>query len=394
MRVAVIGAGLAGLAAALHLQDRGVEVQVWEASDDVGGRVRTDTHDGFLLDRGFQILLTAYPEARRMLDLDQLRLRRFRPGAAIWWDGRLHQVADPFRDPGRFVATIRTGVIPVADKVRIAKLRHDLVRIRGDLLAGRPDTTTRAHLRALGFQPETIDRFFRPLFGGIQLDPALTTSSRMFDLIFRTLARGDAAVPEAGMGAIAHQLAVRLAPGSLRLRSEVTELPSDVDAVVVATDGTTAVELLGRGEDVAWHSVSCVWFASDRPPVSDPVIVLDGAGSRPALNVAPMSVVAPTYAPSGRSLIAAACPGRWDDTVADGVRDQLRGWWGAQVDRWQVLRIDHIARAQPVQDPPFDLRRPVEARPGVFVCGDHRDSASIQGALVSGRRCAAAVLGA
>lgn len=392
MRVGIIGAGLSGLAAAVHLQQAGAEVQVWEASDDVGGRVRTDTHDGFLLDRGFQILLTAYPEARRMLDLDALRLRRFRPGAAIWWDGRLQQVADPFRDPSRLLATVRAGVIPLADKIRIAKLRHDLLGLRGDLLAGRPDTTTRAHLRALGFAPATIDRFFRPLFGGIQLDPSLTTSSRMFDLIFRTLSRGDAAVPETGMGAIAHQLAARLTPGSLQLRSEITELPSDLDAVVVATDGTTAAQLVGRGEEVTWRSVSCVWFAADRPPLGDPVIVLDGTGAGPALNVAPMSVVAPSYAPTGRALIAATCPGRWDDTVADGVREQLRGWWGPQVDRWQVLRIDHIPRAQPVQDPPFELRRPLQARPGVFVCGDHRDSASIQGALVSGRRCAAAVL--
>ncbi len=161
-------------------------------------------------------------------------------------------------------------------------------------------------------------------------------------------------------------------------------------AVVVATDGPSAARLLNL-PPVGSKRVSCCWFAADRPPFDDPVLVLDGARSGPVANVAVLSNVAPGYAPPGKALIAAAAPGGHGDDLADRARDQLRRWWGPQVDSWRLLRTDHIAHGQPVQRPPFHPKQPVRLAEGLFVCGDHRDTASIQGALHSGRRTGEAV---
>ncbi|MFM7069724.1 MAG: NAD(P)/FAD-dependent oxidoreductase, partial [Actinomycetes bacterium] len=401
--VVVVGAGLAGLAASTTLHRAGRTVVVLEAADDVGGRVRTDRVDGFLLDRGFQILLTAYPEAQRQLDLPALRVQAFEPGAVIRWGGRFHAVSDPFRRPGSLLRTATTPVIGLPDKLRIAQLRQRVLRGTGRDLATAPETTTEAHLQQLGFSQAAVDRLFRPLFGGIQLDPTLQTSSRMFDLIYRSLANGDAGVPADGMGAIPAQLAATLPPGAIRCNTPVTEVSGtgvttaagdsiEAAAVIVATDGPAAARLLGR-PDVPGNAVSCCWFAAPTAPVDGAALILDGEGTGPAMNVAMMTGAAPSYSSDGRALIAAACPGAHSDDLATAVRAQLRTWWGAQVDEWQLLRTDHIAHAQPAQYVPFRLKRSVRVSDGLFVAGDHRDTASIQGALFSGRRCAAAVLG-
>ncbi len=165
----------------------------------------------------------------------------------------------------------------------------------------------------------------------------------------------------------------------------------DAGAVVVATEGPVASELLGL-ERVGSRSVSCVWFRADRAPSDSGAIILDADRSGPALNVAVMSNVAPEYSPDGSALVVAACPDVTDPEVHRTVRSQLREWWGGQVDRWDVLRTDVIAHAQPDQSPPLAPKQRVSLGEGIYVCGDHRDTASIQGALYSGARCAAAVL--
>lgn len=398
--VVVVGAGLAGLACATTLHAAGRPVRVLEASDGVGGRVRTDLVDGFRLDRGFQVLLTAYPEAHRQLDLDALDLQRFDPGAVIQLGSRRSVLADPFRAPGRLVDSARSPAASLLDKLRIVRLRHRVRAVHPSALLRGPDLSTREALVQAGFSERILDRFFSPLFGGIQLDPALDTSNRMFDVIFRMLADGDSAVPALGMQEMPRQLAARLPVGSIELERPVRSVAPDhvvtddgtepASAVVVAVEGPAAVDLL-RLPPVVSKSVGAVYFAADEAPIDDKLVVLDGHGG-PVLNAAVMSNVAPSYAPQGRHLVVAALPGVVDGDLEATARRAVREWWGARVDGWEHVRSYRIAHGQPGQTPPFHPKRAVTTELGVFVCGDHRDTASIQGALYSGRRCAEAVL--
>jgi phytoene dehydrogenase-like protein len=266
-------------------------------------------------------------------------------------------------------------------------------------LAG-DDVSTAEMLRRERFSPAMVERFWRPLFAGIQLDPELGTSRRMFDIIFRCLADGDGAVPAQGMQAIPDQMAARLRPGTIELNRPVTALDGttvhtaagsiEARAVVVATEGPSAAKLLGL-TPVASNPVSCVYFAAPAAPIHQRLVVLDGTGVGPVLNVAVMSNISRAYAPEGQHLIACAIPGRVDGDLETDARRQLRGWWGDQVDRWRHLRTYRIEHGQPVQAPPFNPQKPVSLGEGRFVCGDHRDTGSTQGALFSGRRCGEAV---
>ena len=398
----VVGAGLAGLCAAIEIQRAGFRVVVLEAADDVGGRVRTDEVDGFLLDRGFQVLLTGYPELARFLDLNDLDLRPFDPGALVWREGRGHVVSDPFRAPLSLPHTATAPIGTLVDKARIALLRMQLNRAQPHTLLRGNDLSTIAALRERGFSDTMIERFFRPLFGGIQLDTELATSRRMFDIIFRTLSNGASVVPARGMGAIPRALAQQLQPGVVRLNTTVSALDAtsvvtdggeriESRAVVVATEGPAAAQLLGIAQ-VASRSVGCVYFSADVAPTNRKLVILDGTGRGPVLNVAVMSNVAPSYAPVGKHLIAAALPGHIDGDLESVARTQLRGWWGNTVDSWQHLRTYRIAHGGPVQRPPFSPKQRVSLGDGRFVCGDHRDTGSIQGAMFSGRRCGEAVV--
>ena len=398
----VVGAGLAGLCAAIEIQRAGFRVAVLEAQDDVGGRVRTDEVDGFLLDRGFQVLLTGYPELGRFLELDDLDLRPFDPGALVWHGSRGHVVSDPFRAPLSLPQTATAPIGTLVDKARIALLRARLNRAHPRTLLRGNDVSTIAALRESGFSDRMIERFFRPLFGGIQLDPELATSRRMFDIIFRTLSNGASVVPARGMGVIPRALAQQLLPGVVRLNTAVSTLDDtnvvinggeriDARTVVVATEGPTAAQLLGIAQ-VASRSVGCVYFSADAAPTDRKLVILDGSGRGPVLNVAVMSNVAPSYAPVGKHLIAAALPGHVDGDLESVARTQLRGWWGNAVDSWQHLRTYRIAHGGPVQRPPFAPKQRVSLGDGRFVCGDHRDTGSIQGAMFSGRRCGEAVV--
>ena len=409
--VVVIGAGLAGLRCAVELAASGVDVTVLEASDGVGGRVRSDQVDGFTLDRGFQVLLTAYSELQSAFDLERLDLRAFRPGSLVRRDGRFHRMVDPFRQPSAAIGALVGGLGSPVDKLRVAGLRRACLRGSVEELFTRPETTALEALRGRGFGPELIDGFFRPFLGGILLDRDLGSSSRMFEFVFRMLSIGDAAVPAGGMGALAAQLASRLPEGSLRIESPVRAVDTggaelagggrvDADAVVVATDGPAAAQLLGEVADPGSRAVTCVYFDAPRSPVAEPLLVLGGDDGALVNNLAVMTDVCAQYAPPGRHLIAATVLGAHEPgaiepgSIEQRVCAELRAWYGDEVDAWRHLRTYCIRHAQPAQPPgrlqPLD--RALRTAGGPFVAGDHRVHASIEGALRSGRRVAQAVL--
>lgn len=402
MDIVVVGAGLAGLTAATELTAHGHAVAVFEAADGVGGRVRTDTIDGHLCDRGFQILLTAYPAAQEVLDYNALDLQTFHPGAKVLLGGgETAVVGDPFRQPDQLVPTVKASVGSLLDKARI--LQYRMATTRGSLenLWDREDVTARTRFREIGFSNTMIERFLQPLFAGITLDPDLGGSSRAVDFVFRMLAQGDAAVPRHGMGEIPGQLADKLAEGTLHLNTKVASTTATgitleggesiaADAVIVATGATEAARLTDV-PDPGWRGVTSIWFAAPAPAETDPIIVLNGTGARPLNSVVTMSSVSSAYAPAGSHTIVASAP-----TVAQGTEElmlsQLTELLGDQTSQWEKLRVDRIPQAQPMQLPGFDDQPTTRLDSGVFICGDHRHDASINGAIQSGRIAARELL--
>lgn len=403
--VLIVGAGLAGLACARRLAQAGVSFLILEASDGVGGRVRTDEVDGFRLDRGFQVLLTAYPEARAVLDFGALRLHAFAPGALVRYHGRFYPVGDPWRDRASIWPTLLSPVARWGDYWRLMRLRREVLRKSLEEILSAPETTVLAALRGRGFSRRFIDYFFRPWIGGAMLDTTLSGSSRMFEFLFRMFALGDAAVPESGMGAIPAQLARALPPNCLRLGARVEAVEHGAaclaggerltaSAVVVASDGAEAARLLRLERAPAWHSAWCFYFAAKEPPFEEPLLALSGAGRGPITNLAVMSNVAPGYAPPGEHLISATAAGfemRDAGTLGSAVRAQLRRWFGAAAEEWRLLRHYHIEHALPAVPSIEPAKAPIIAS-GIFVCGDWRTIPSIHGALESGRLAAEAVL--
>ena len=378
-----------------------------EASDDVGGRVRTDLVDGFLLDRGFQVYLDAYPEAGKFLDLPRLDLRPFQPGALVWLDGRLHRVMDVFRDQRHLLASALAPVGSLADKLRVAALKWRISRSTLEDIAARADLTTEAYLRRAGFSRRMIDVFFRSFYGGIFLERDLRTSSRMFEFTFKMFSRGSATLPAQGMQAIPRQLASRLPAEAIRRGARVTEVqPGRIklesgedlegDVVVVAADATTAARLLPGlvSKEPDWRAVTGLYFAAGQSPLREAIIALNGTGRGLINNVCVLSDVAPAYAPPGQALIsisvlgAPAIPDLEQQIIAE-----LEPWFGQEVRGWRHLRTDRIERALPEQPPITGSLGPCFREiEGIFVCGDHLTSASIEGAIISGLRTAEALL--
>ncbi len=407
--VLVVGAGVSGLVAAVELKRRGFSVQVLEASDGVGGRVRTDVVDGFLLDRGFQVLLTAYPEARRCLDFGALELREFEPGAIVRCGGRFHTISDPMRRPRDLVASAFAPMGTLNDKLLIARLTGELLDSEIDRVLSAPEVPTIAALRQYGFSERIIERFFRPFLGGIFLDPELVTSSRMFRFVYRMFAQGMAAIPNRGMEQIPRQLASQLDEGTIRFHATVqhvweggVRLDSGEElfagAVVVACDPVRAARLLpDAGIRTAMRGVRCLYFAAPDAPVGEPFLVLNGEGEGPINNLCVPSVVAPGYAPRGYHLVSVTvlhAPISEDHLLRD-VRQQLIDWFGQRAADWEFLRSYHIEYALPDQSLENGgvAMSPVQARPGLYYCGDHCGTASLNGAMLAGRRAAEAVCG-
>jgi phytoene dehydrogenase-like protein len=399
---------LAGLSCARRLQRDGIPFILLEADQRIGGRLKTDQRDGFILNHGFQVLQTAYPEARRVLDYQRLALKRFAAGAVVRIEGEFHRVADPRRHPGDLWQTLRAPIGTMGDKMRIARLMHRLRKTAVSDLFELPELPAIDFLKNEGFSQKIIHRFFMPFFAGVCLDPDIKASSRVFGYVFRLFAEGDVALPEQGMAAIPIQLAESLPPESIWLTANVKSitgrgvvLASGVeiqgDAVVIATEGPEVSRLLKKPSAGVSRGEWCLYFGTDQPPIDAPYLVLNGENQGWVNSLTVPSAVAPSYAPAGRSLISVVVVGHQTEapgTVEAVVRSDLKQWFGTSIDTWRHIKTYHIPHALPDQRPPLPnpTAGPSLPHPNVYVCGEYNSVPGIQWALLSGRQAAEQIL--
>ncbi|MFD5451284.1 NAD(P)/FAD-dependent oxidoreductase [Streptomyces sp. NPDC127100] len=437
--VVVVGAGIAGLAAAHRLTSAGVTTTVLEAAHGVGGRMATEKVDGFRLDRIGQLLSTAYPELRLVPGLDGLALLPFAPGVLLHSEGRHHRAGAPAgtrgargalhtvralagaprsvsaprrvipasRVPGRPASAPRprTGA-PLGTAVDQARLGAALTRLAStpvERLLARPELPAAQALAARGLPARTIDGFLRPLLAALLHDPDLTTSSRCADLALRAFASGRPVLPEGGAETVPELLARRLPPGTLHTGVRVTSVATNAvttaehgvircRAVLVATDARAAAELLPGLRVPDFHPVTVVHHTTDEPPATGASLLLDADRGGPVAHTAVVSHVDPSRAPAGRALVSSTVLGPVPSDVDAAVRIHLARLYGTPTGRWETLAVHHTADAVPAMRPPHDPHRPVRLLAGLYVCGDHRDTSTVQGALHSAQRASAAIL--
>jgi phytoene dehydrogenase-like protein len=401
--VVVVGAGLAGLACAQRLREHDVEAVVLEADEAVGGRVRTDDVDGFLCDRGFQLLNPSYPVLPRVVDVEALDLRPFEPGVAVTGAHGTRVLLDPRRRPGGLVPTLLSGYVSAVEVAALGAWAAPALGPVGRLLAG-DDTTLAASMDRARFRGR-LRRVVEAFLTGTLADDTGSTSATFTRLLLRSFLLGTPAVPAGGMRALPEALAQGV---TVRLSSPVESLAREdgrwvargpwgvvsARAVVVATDPVTAGRLAGV-DAPRMKGLATWWFSVDEAPAATSVLHVDehGTASGPVVNASVVSHAAPSYAPPGRHLVQASTLLADDHAPTEQqVRGHLTRLLRTSAARWDVVTVHHVPHALPALPPPLDARRPVALGDGLHVAGDHRDTASIQGALVSGRRAATAVL--
>ncbi|MFF2651888.1 FAD-dependent oxidoreductase [Streptomyces sp. NPDC058045] len=447
--VVVVGASVAGLAVARRLAGAGVSVQVLEAEQQVGGGARAEEADGFRLDRWARPLSTAWPELREEPALLTVPLREFAPGVLVHSEGRLYRAGEPAGarstrgargakgargaisalNAARALASAprtagpggRTAVpgnrtagaggrgagraAPLGGPLDQARLGHALTRLAAQSeqrLAARPESTAARTLTTRGLPARTVDGFLRPLLTALLCDPELSSSSFAADLALHTYARGRLCLPEGGSDAIPAALAAALPPGTVRTGVRVTSVATTsvttaghgtlgCRAVVLATGARDAATLLPGLRVPAFRPVTLVHHSTAEPPATQGALVLD-AERGPLAWTAVVSQVDPLRAPAGRALVTSALPGPPPADPDGALRARLARVYGTDTRRWELVAVHHDAEAVPALPVPHDPRRPVRVVAGLYVCGGHRDSGDLGGALRSARRAATALL--
>ena len=391
---------MAGLTCALELERRGVEYILLEAADAAGGRVRTDSQDGFLLDRGFQVLLTGYPELRRICNYPTLNLRSLRSGAVIRDGKRWLSLPDPLKNPFELLEALRSPVGTLSDKIRLAWLSLASLGWREENRFRGHSQSTRQFLRGWGFSESMIRQFWAPFFGGVFLDEELATGSDLFCFLFPLFAWGRVAVPARGMQQIPLQIERRLTPQRLQLNRRVVRLEDrtcwdergdrwQADQLVIALDGANAARLLPGVQAPPYHprATHCSYYAAAQSIGGQGRIHLNAEPGQAIHHLVALSDSVPSYAPEGQTLISVSSLGATCPSDSQ-LRLALAEWFGTEViEGWRLLRQYSIPEALPGY-PAGQTGAELKLADGIWRCGDYLSYPSLNAAVGTGRRVA------
>lgn len=406
--IVIIGAGISGLTCAKYLKDKGIEAMVLEASDNVGGRVRTDKVDGFILDRGFQVLLTSYPEAIKLLDYKALKLKVLPSGARIRMGNHYHVMPNPLKKWTTAPQALLAPVGNLWDKLKVLQLNLSLRNsVEPNEAASVKKQTTLSFLKEFGYSDTIINRFFKPFFRGVFLEKDLKTDAQFFKFLFSQFAKGNVVVPEGGMQAIPEQLASHLSPNQIRLQTRVVKIEGKIiylenkktitaETIVLATDASTTSRFLGNRETTCYNSTDCLYFSCDSPSklFKIPYLIINANKNELIDHVVDLSAFSPSYAPTGKTLISVSLVGNnslGEIELVEKVQQELNRWFDKKF-VWQHLQTYRIPKALPQYFEAPASSKSLKINAFTYQCGDHAAYPSLNAAMMSGRKVAEMIL--
>lgn len=410
-RVTIVGAGLAGLGCAYYLEKLGYAPLILEREGEPGGRVATESYEGYLLDKGFQVLLTSYSEIKKIVRLYELELGRFPPGVNIYYEGSWYPFYNPLQKPLSVLQSRNLPFVTFADKVKLSKLYFKMAwKLQSPYFRDEAPTALE-FLKKEGLSPTFIETVIRPFFGGVLLDRSLHVNEDIFLWLLHFFIEGVAALPRQGMQQLARAIASKLVKTTFRYNTVVRAVHGQTlyleggeevvsDKIALALGAEEAKQLISSLPELPTRGVTTLYFTGEMAEFQEtasPLLHLNGEARGPINHLAFPSVVQPSYAPAGKLLVAATV---LDDPAWTGapnlieeVQEQLVRWFGEAARRWRHLKSYYIERALPDQrmPPPLQGLYQIDRYPDIYLCGEYVDDASLNGALTSGRRAADAI---
>ena len=389
----VVGAGISGLSCALELEKNGYHVQILEKENHPGGRVHSDVINGYILNRGFQVLQTGYPETKRLLDYEKLELCNLDSEVWIMNNNKIKKLYDPIQNPSNLLKAAFSNVGTFQDKLRLLQLRQSTTSRSTNKIFQEKETTSLEQINNYGFSESIINEFFKPLFGGAFLDNELDTTSRMFNFVYKIFSIAPIAIPKYGMKSIPEQLEAKL-ESKISFNTNVVKLDNknvflenetlSADVIVLAANHDSAKKLIPSIDEMSWNSTSCYYFVADSPPFSSKVVLLNGNNRGEINNVFVPTNISKAYSPNNKSIISVSTIGL--NNNESEIRNELNNWFGNQTEDWKLLHTYHIEQALPRMSVPSVSH--LQYVNGIHMCGDYLTSSSIHGSMHSGRMTA------
>ena len=403
-KIYIVGAGVSGLVAAQVLENQGYQPVILEASDRAGGRVKTDIKKEFQLDHGFQVLLSSYPAAQKYLDFKALKLQELKPGAVIFNNGKQQIIGDPLRDISTLFSTLFSGIGTLSDKFKIFQLNLKLKNKSIEAIFSSDEISTKVYLKEFGFSSQIITQFFTPFFTGIFLENELTTSSRMFEFVFKMFGEGLAVLPKGGMEEISKQLVANLSNTTFQYNTQVSSVSDDEivlhtgeklvsTATIIATDASKLVRD-APSKNLIWKSCQTLYFTTNKRVIEKPMIGLVSKKDSLINNIFYHTSVA-THSNNTEELLSVTVVKEHqltEEQLIATVTKQLQE--ECTIDHLTFLAVYHIKKALPdLKDIKYEVS-PSETQlsSGIFLAGDVQLNGSLNAAMIAGENAALQVI--